>query len=78
MQDKRIPLINGIIPILTLLFAQITFSFIGLKSTRARAIICGRPSILIQNGKINEAELRKEMYSVNDLLEQLRIKTYTI
>jgi len=74
MQDKRIPLINGIIPILTLLFAQITFSFIGLKSTRARAIICGRPSILIQNGKINEAELRKEMYSVNDLLEQLRIK----
>lgn len=74
MQDKRIPLINGIIPILTLLFTQITFSFIGLKSTRARAIICGRPSILIQNGKINEAELRKEMYSVNDLLEQLRIK----
>lgn len=74
MQDIGIPLINGIIPILTLLFAQITLSFIGLKNPHARAIICGRPTILIQNGKINEAQLRKEMYSLNDLLEQLRIK----
>ncbi|RXE58082.1 DUF421 domain-containing protein [Acetivibrio mesophilus] len=74
MQDIGIPLINGIIPILTLLFAQITLSFIGLKNPHVRAIICGRPTILIQNGKINEAQLRKEMYSLNDLLEQLRIK----
>ncbi|HOM03694.1 MAG TPA: DUF421 domain-containing protein [Acetivibrio sp.] len=74
MQNTGIPLINGIIPILTLLFAQVTLSLIGLKSTKARAIICGRPSILIQNGKINEQQLKKEMYTINDLLEQLRIK----
>jgi uncharacterized membrane protein YcaP (DUF421 family) len=74
MQNTGIPLLNGIIPILTLLFAQIALSFIGLKSTKARAVICGKPSILIQNGKVNEAELRKEMYTLNDLLEQLRIK----
>jgi uncharacterized membrane protein YcaP (DUF421 family) len=74
MQNTGIPLVNGIIPILTLLVAQIAMSFISLKSTKARGIICGRPSILIQNGKINEEEFRKEMYTINDLLEQLRIK----
>jgi len=74
MQDTGIPLINGIIPILTLLAAQLVMSFISLKSVRARAIICGKPNILIENGKINEKNLRKEMYTLNDLLEQLRIE----
>jgi len=74
MQNTGIPLINGIIPILTLLIAQILTSFIALKSTKARALICGTPSVLIENGKINEPVLRNEMYSLNDLLEQLRSK----
>ena len=74
MQNTGIPLINGIIPILTLLVAQITMSFISLKSTKARGLICGKPSILIENGKIIEDQFRNEMYTINDLLEQLRIK----
>ncbi len=74
MQNTGIPLINGFIPILTLLVAQIVMSFISLKSARARGIICGKPNILIENGKINEKGLRKEMYTLNDLLEQLRIQ----
>ena len=72
MQDTAIPLINGIIPILTLLIAQITLSLISMLSVKARSIICGTPSILIENGKINENNLRKEMYTINDLLEQLK------
>jgi uncharacterized membrane protein YcaP (DUF421 family) len=74
MQNTGIPLINGIIPIITLLVAQISMSFINLKSTKARAIICGKPTILIENGKIFEQHLQKEMYTLNDLLEQLRSK----
>jgi len=74
MQNTGIPLINGIIPILTLLIAQIAVSVITLKSTKARAFICGKPSILIENGKINENIVRNEMYTLNDLLEQLRSK----
>jgi uncharacterized membrane protein YcaP (DUF421 family) len=73
MQNTGIPLINGIIPILTLLLAQVIFSFLALKSVRLRALICGKPNILIENGKINEKNLRKEMYTLNELLEQLRI-----
>jgi len=74
MQNTGIPLVNGIIPILTLLIAQMIMSFVSLKSVKARVIICGRPSILIEKGKINESVLRKEMYTINDLLEQLRSK----
>lgn len=76
MQNTGIPLINGIIPILTLLVAQLLMSFLSIKSIRARSIICGKPRILIENGKIVESALRKELYTLNDLLEQLRISNY--
>ncbi|HHW31905.1 MAG TPA: DUF421 domain-containing protein [Clostridiaceae bacterium] len=76
MQNTGIPLVYGIIPIITLLAAQITISFISIKSNRGRTIICGRPTILIENGRILEEQLKKEMYTINDLLEQLRINNY--
>lgn len=72
MQDTAIPLVNGIIPILTLLIAQMGLSFISMKSIKARGIICGTPRVLIGDGKIIEDNLCKEMYTMNDLLEQLR------
>jgi uncharacterized membrane protein YcaP (DUF421 family) len=74
--DTEIPLIDGIIPILTLLFAQVGLAYLSLKSNRARVIICGRPSILIKKGQINESELRRLRINLNDLLEQLRVKNY--
>ncbi len=76
MEDKEIPLINGIIPILTLLLVQVLITFISLKSDKVRSLISGTPSILIQNGIIMENELRKLRYNLTDLLEQLRLKNY--
>lgn len=76
MADTEIPLLDGIIPILTLLFAQIALAYLTLKSGKARSIICGRPSILICDGKIIEEELRKTRININDLLEQLRLKSF--
>ncbi len=76
IQDTDIPLINGIIPILTLLFIQISLSLLTLKSEPARRIICGGPSILIENGKIIQKELTRLRYNINDLLEQLRLKDF--
>lgn len=74
MQNSGIPLVNGIVPILTLVVAQIVLSYISLKSERARGIICGTPSVLIENGKIVEPELERLRYNLSDLLEQLRAK----
>ncbi len=74
MQNTGIPILSGIIPIVTLLAAQIIMSYLAIKSQRARALICGKPTILIENGKIIESNLKKEFCNLNDLLEQLRIK----
>lgn len=74
MENTGIPLFSGILPILTLLVAQVALSYISLKSERARGIICGTPSVLIENGKIVEKELARLRYNINDLLEQLRVK----
>ena len=49
MGDTAIPLWNGLVPILTLVVAEITLSFISLKSEKVRNIITGTPSIIIQD-----------------------------
>lgn len=72
MTDTGVPIFNGIIPILGLLIMHLLISLINLKSSRAREIICGRPSILIYRGKINEKTLRKERFTINELEERLR------
>jgi uncharacterized membrane protein YcaP (DUF421 family) len=77
MADTEIPLLDGIIPILTLLLAQVSIAYLTLKSKRARTFICGRPSILIEKGTIIESELRRLRINLNDLLEQLRVKNFT-
>lgn len=77
MQNTGIPIIYGLIPIFVLFTAEVALSFIALKSERARGIICGKPSILIANSRINEEEMRRLRYNINDLLEQLRLKDVT-
>ncbi|MGE5417960.1 MAG: YetF domain-containing protein [Acidobacteriota bacterium] len=74
MESTNIPLLRGIIPIFVLFVAQVALAYVSLKSERARGIICGRPSILIENSKIVESELERQRYNINDLIEQLRLK----
>lgn len=76
MQDKGLALINGIIPVFTLLIAQITISFFSLKSQKFRELICGKPNLLMDAGRISYDELKKNLYSLDDLIEQLRGKGY--
>ena len=72
MSEIGIPITNGIIPILGLLAMHLIISIINMKSLKAREIICGKPSILIYRGKINEKALKKERFTINELQERLR------
>ena len=72
MADTGIPISNGIIPILGLLVMHLLISFINIKSMRARGLLCGKPSILIYRGKIDEKALKKERFTLNELQERLR------
>lgn len=72
MTEIGIPISNGIIPILGLLVMHLLISFINMKSNKAREVICGKPSILIYRGKIDEKVLKKERFTINELEERLR------
>lgn len=72
MADTGIPISNGIIPILGLLVMHLLISVINIKSMRARGLLCGKPSILIYRGKIDEKALKKERFTLNELQERLR------
>ncbi len=74
MQNRDLPLSSGVIPILTLLVIQVILSLLVLRSQWARRIICGTPSILVRNGRLDQKELSRLRVNLNDLLEQLRAK----
>jgi len=76
MQDSAIPLWTGIVPILSLLLLQLCISFCVMKSKKMRGILCGKPCIMIKNGVVIEANLRNQMYTLDDLLEALRLKGF--
>ncbi len=72
MSDTGIPISNGIIPILGLLVMHLLISLVNMKSIKAREIMCGKPSILVYRGKIDEKVLKKERFTINELQERLR------
>lgn len=77
MQDFGIPLLSGIIPILTLLSLTMIISILTMKSVTFRALICGRPSIIVENGKLKQAEMTKNRFTIDELMEELRMKGVT-
>jgi uncharacterized membrane protein YcaP (DUF421 family) len=70
--NSGIPLTNGIIPILGLLVMHLLISIGNMKSLKVRELVCGKPSILIYRGKLDETALRKERFTINELQERLR------
>lgn len=72
MEDTSIPLHVGLVPIATLVAAEIVLSYISLKSQKARAFIEGTPSIIIERGRILDDEMRRLRYSVTDMVSQMR------
>ena len=77
MQDFGIPLLFGVIPIVTLLSLTMILSVLSLKSLRFRALICGRPSVIMDHGFILQKELAKNRFTVDELLEELRLQGIT-
>lgn len=72
-----IPLAYGIVPILTLIILEATFSFFELKSRFFRKIMSGTPAIIIKDGVVEEKELEKLRFNFDDILEMLRMQGST-
>ena len=77
MQDFGIPLLTGLIPILTLLCLTIALSVLTMRSVRFRAVLCGRPSVIVENGKLRQSEMKKNRFTLDELMEELRMQGIT-
>lgn len=72
MADVEIPLLGGVVSILTLLLLHSLLSVLAFVSMGMRRLICGRPSVLMRKGKICEEELSRLCFDLSDLMEGIR------
>ena len=77
MQDNGIPLLSGLIPIVVLLALSTVISVLCTKSLRFRALLCGKPTIVVENGAVLQDQLKRCRLTIDELLEELRIQGYT-
>ena len=74
MTDPGVPIFNGLVPILGLLAMHLLITVLNIKSVNLRKITCGKPTILVYRGKIDEEALKKERFTISELQERLRGK----
>ena len=74
MQDGGIPLLSGLVPILTVLGVGLVLSWLSLRCIRLRRWLCGKPVILIENGNILQENLRRTSITMDELTGHLREK----
>lgn len=74
MQDGAIPLLSGLVPILTVLGAELVLSVLSMQSLTLRRLLCGKPVILMENGKILQGNLRKTRITLDELTGHLRTR----
>lgn len=74
MQDTAIPLLSGLVPILVILGIELVLAVLTLRSIRLRQFFCGKPIILMENGKIIEKNLRSTRVNLDELTMHLREK----
>ena len=74
MQEEGIPLYSGLVPILTVLGVELVLSALSLCSIRFRKLLCGKPVILIENGRVLQDNLRRTRITLDELTGHLREK----
>lgn len=76
MAEPTIPLWYGVVPLIAITIMHFVISFATQKSPAIRDVISGKPAIVINEGSINQKELKKLNMSSEELLEQLRNLNY--
>lgn len=74
ISDKHIPLLQTVIPILVLLSLEVILSFFISKSATFKKLLIGKPSIIIERGKLNQKALERLRMSLSELMSEMRLK----
>jgi len=74
IEDEKDPLIHTIVPMTLLMIIQISLAYLSLKNQKIRHLLDGKPTIIINRGKVDEHAMRTQRYNFDDLMTQLRDK----
>lgn len=74
--DHSIPIYLTVISVALLCGLQIVLAYITLKNKKIRELIDGKSSLIINDGKIDFEEMKKQRYTIDDLFNQLRDKGF--
>ncbi len=74
MQDNGLPLLSGIVPILTVLALELILAVLAMKFLPLRRLLNGVPALLIRNGRIDQRALAAARVSLDELEQKLREK----
>ena len=74
IEETTTVMLHSVASIILLMMIQITMARLSLKSKKFRDLVDGSPTIIINQGKIDEKAMRQQRYNFDDLLQQLREK----
>jgi uncharacterized membrane protein YcaP (DUF421 family) len=74
LEETEVSLMGGIVPIVTIFLLERVLSVLTLKSIRLRRVLCGKPVILVENGRPLWEALRRTRVTMDELMGHLRLK----
>ena len=77
LTDPSVPLLYAVVPIITLICMEIFFSFLTTKINFVKKLLDGKPSVIVNKGKIDISEMSKMRMSLEDLICELHIAGYS-
>ena len=72
MESVATPLLQGLLPVAALFVTHSALTLISVKSDKARAVISGKPVMVVSKGVVDQRELEKLCMGLSDLMEGLR------
>lgn len=72
LEDNSMPLANSLIPILIFISLEIIQSALSMKSLWFRNLLQGKPIFIIKDGKLQQKELNRLRFTMDDLIDSIR------
>ena len=72
LEEHEVPLFSALLPIAVLSVLELATAFLSLRSIRLRSLLYGRPSLIIDHGKLDQAEMRKNRFTPDELMQAMR------
>lgn len=75
--DTNIPISHALIPMITLLFLEVTSSVVLIRLPKLKTLVSAHPTIIIRDGALDQSALRSIRISMEELMGEIRQQGYS-